>query len=621
MDNTEYLQPDFDPQSLRVADLRRILIFHNVDFPSSAKKAVLIELFREHITPNSEEFARAKLSDGQPVPDIIDAHVLPVTRSRQQTQTPATPANSAAKTPATKKRSSARQATRTPRTSTRRRIVSSPEEEIVFEQEETIVTTAPSTEFGSDEAQVEMPTFSQENPFQTPRPQRMSGGSRKSVPSTLRKQNIETPFVISPPVITTPPDSVTGSRPSSRLSSPSERSTSASGSPALFASEYIISDESGVPILEDNDEEISDSEVEGMDGEVGDEHNDSLEPQSSSSFKFPVVSFLSWLAVVIGLSYLVFWRNEKFRIGYCDVTGLGTYVSSYEPNTLRWYIEPRCTPCPAHAICRPHFRSECESEFVQRKSLLAFGGLLPVAPTCAPDTAKLQRARILLEEIVHVLRVRNAEVQCCTDGSAGNDATMAQGELKQKLYSMKSIALSDEMFEELWALAWKDLPERAEIYVVDTTDTTAEERVGSSSGSEFPIGCILRREVRGFIEANKGSITSLVFITLVVLIVQNVAVRYRTRKAKVQELVRQCLSVLYEQQVQSDGDITGRTQRFVVVAQLKDRLLAHAHVDDAGERRRVWGDVQGKIEANANVRSRQMELHGEIMRIWEWIGM
>jgi hypothetical protein len=59
-DDTEYLQEDFDPTTLRVADLRRILLFHDIDFPSSSKKAQLINLFAEHITPNASALLRKK---------------------------------------------------------------------------------------------------------------------------------------------------------------------------------------------------------------------------------------------------------------------------------------------------------------------------------------------------------------------------------------------------------------------------------------------------------------------------------------------------------------------------------------------------------------------------------
>jgi len=50
-----YLEPNFDPTSLRVADLRRILLFHDVHFPSSAKKSQLISLFSNNITPRAKE--------------------------------------------------------------------------------------------------------------------------------------------------------------------------------------------------------------------------------------------------------------------------------------------------------------------------------------------------------------------------------------------------------------------------------------------------------------------------------------------------------------------------------------------------------------------------------------
>ena len=59
-DENEYLQPNFDPSSLRVADLRRILLFHDVDFPSSAKKPQLVNLFLDNITPKAKNILQKK---------------------------------------------------------------------------------------------------------------------------------------------------------------------------------------------------------------------------------------------------------------------------------------------------------------------------------------------------------------------------------------------------------------------------------------------------------------------------------------------------------------------------------------------------------------------------------
>lgn len=62
MDDDTYLLPDFDPRLLRAADLRNILIFHDVDFPSSAKKATLVDLFLSNITPNAETILQGKFN-------------------------------------------------------------------------------------------------------------------------------------------------------------------------------------------------------------------------------------------------------------------------------------------------------------------------------------------------------------------------------------------------------------------------------------------------------------------------------------------------------------------------------------------------------------------------------
>lgn len=53
--NLDYLLPGFDPTNYRVADLRRILLFHNIDYPSSARKTDLVKLFLQKITPNAQK--------------------------------------------------------------------------------------------------------------------------------------------------------------------------------------------------------------------------------------------------------------------------------------------------------------------------------------------------------------------------------------------------------------------------------------------------------------------------------------------------------------------------------------------------------------------------------------
>jgi HeH/LEM domain len=114
-DDNEYLQPNFDPTTLRVADLRRILLFHDVEFPSSAKKSQLVNLFLDNITPKAkgilQKKSRVRPSNkgiikiekdeyGEVQPQIyLPEEEAERSSPRKRRSTAATPAKAPAKTP------------------------------------------------------------------------------------------------------------------------------------------------------------------------------------------------------------------------------------------------------------------------------------------------------------------------------------------------------------------------------------------------------------------------------------------------------------------------------------------------------------------------------------------
>jgi len=71
--DTEYLQPNFDPTSLPVRKLRGILLCHDVEFRPSAKKAELVGLVLEHITPKAKEFLKER---GEIVPSSEGIEII-----------------------------------------------------------------------------------------------------------------------------------------------------------------------------------------------------------------------------------------------------------------------------------------------------------------------------------------------------------------------------------------------------------------------------------------------------------------------------------------------------------------------------------------------------------------
>ncbi|KAJ1677238.1 inner nuclear membrane protein enriched at telomere/subtelomere region, partial [Spiromyces aspiralis] len=57
-DEYKYLQPNFDPNTLKVAELRNILVRHDVEFNMAAKKSELIDLFKADIARRAPTLRR-----------------------------------------------------------------------------------------------------------------------------------------------------------------------------------------------------------------------------------------------------------------------------------------------------------------------------------------------------------------------------------------------------------------------------------------------------------------------------------------------------------------------------------------------------------------------------------
>ena len=72
-ESVDYLQGGFDPRSLTVPRLRSILVAHNVQYPSTAKKPQLIDLFNEHVVPQSKKLLAARARVKRMSKGIVDA--------------------------------------------------------------------------------------------------------------------------------------------------------------------------------------------------------------------------------------------------------------------------------------------------------------------------------------------------------------------------------------------------------------------------------------------------------------------------------------------------------------------------------------------------------------------
>lgn len=226
----------------------------------------------------------------------------------------------------------------------------------------------------------------------------------------------------------------------------------------------------------------------------------------------PTASML-WVVVGTLLSaYFVWWRKEKIEIGYCGVGYTGRTLPSPPCRSILMFklnrqapiasshhddqdwatlLRPECEPCPPNAVCKPNFTADCKSDYVLVNNPLSLFGLIPLPPTCEPDSEKLRRIAILSDEAIKVLRKRAADVECgevtpikpnlasATDeegkGGAGpvvktrDGGPLAEGkgmeesELRKMLYDLKAPKLTDAQFDELFKATLEDVGSREEI--------------------------------------------------------------------------------------------------------------------------------------------------------------
>lgn len=395
------------------------------------------------------------------------------------------------------------------------------------------------------------------------------------------------------------------------------------------------------------------------------------EPELEDKEKFEFVeakitSKLSPFFQVVLLSLMLFtssaflrwWVEEKFAAGYCEAGFVqwkphystmtpGTFAEYFDKEYLLDkgsqildYVRPECQPCPMHATCFRGLRAECDAGFVKEENVLA--KYLPIPPVCRPDTQTKKRVQMLVRKAVSVLRDRNAQAACGEDISA----EIEQEQLRDILYGLKATTLSDSEFSELWNGAIADLVNEEEVVLrqvehvekhqqeiehgITTTDgsghsvpvhqtTTSKSYLRSTSLANISVMCAIRRSIVERLNQHRGKITLGMLVVTIYLIGKYWLGAREMRRTRAEKLASTAIARLKEQRKAAIADDRGRTPRSVPVPQLRDEV--QPEVISLDTRKKVWKDVEVLVETNANVRARQSEVDGEIMRVWEWVGV
>ncbi|RUS16530.1 Man1-Src1p-C-terminal domain-containing protein [Endogone sp. FLAS-F59071] len=487
MDEQNYLDPDFDPFTLRVADLRKILLLHNVPFSSTSKKQDLVDLFKKNIAANaaailaSQKKVKPSSRGILMVGDRKTSDMYNDSDDEQNSPVEAKKEKGRGKKPVKREESSTLDDTRATfedeevfavpapkpkgRLSKKDTVKSEPDVVTSSEFDNPAVTTpqTPVTRRGRKKrTEVETPgltdtdaddysktprdksPFSDHNPFQsggegTPEKssRRKSGVSRRGRSTSRSRRSlmhVDSPSDFNTPITksgyyspgqpTPPKFGDTVEHPSAfPVTSPAALTTPT----PILLHKFMSPPSVGTPDTDDLLEEKSPINpfvnAPVAEAEASTVSASSPGAKVRAGFKKKanrrtdgelVIEEYNWASVwVIVLLMLlangVWWRHEKVKIGYCEMTN---QESNNEVSHPLAFLYPKCIPCPAYAKCVGGQLVSCDDNFVRTRNPLSLGGLIPLSDWCEPDAEKQQRAVEVANELRRQLNIRAGEVEC-----------------------------------------------------------------------------------------------------------------------------------------------------------------------------------------------------------------
>lgn len=496
-ESVDYLQAGYDPWSLTVPRLRSILVTHNVQYPATAKKPQLIELFNEQVVPQSKKYLAARARARRTSKGIVDA-------ASQSTQSTMDMDDHDLMPPPASSRASSTRA-RSPRKSARlNRDSEDPEHEPALaaarqsprkrqsRSASAQVMTASDTDTGPDtdgarsarRSRRVTPAVKLEPPEED--------NFFKRTPETETVFTSDNPFQSgsSPPAPVKTPSNrrkTTGPEPTkSRTPSAGRRRTDGPITAEAFEPDFSRSFEIPMAklgakpalkraVVEAGEEFTPEAQLELAQEEAEHPNRAAISrPKPQAPARRISLATPLWVLVVTLLgAYATWYRQEKIAVGYC---GLGRPATQIVPDTVQlpeWatiLVEPECEPCPPHAYCYEDFSVRCEQDFILKPHPLSVGGLVPLPPTCEPDGEKVRRVQAVADKAVEELRDRRAKYKCGDPANEGGqkveDPAIEEQELKETVGQRRSKRMSSDEFDDLWAAAIGEVKAREEVEVV-----------------------------------------------------------------------------------------------------------------------------------------------------------
>lgn len=494
----DYLSPTFDPASLTVPRLRAILVSHEINYPSSAKKPQLIDIFTRELVPRSRKILAARSRTkrtSKGITDMPSSQEGTVHGDDDDEDTILMPPPPVPDSPKRKTRRTERSSTEdsTDQTPATRRTLSSGKSSGKHARES-------DTELGPDKSKQPMPrrtrrseitptvkieepedrtsrssrresAFTYDNPFQSGSSPLTPNGARRKSSATGTERRISSSRRWKTEGVSS--DGHTKVKQEDGIVVPSRKTFDVPVAKLRKSTVKGEPDDDGIEVGEEftPEEQLDLVRARAANGEV-DIYGPRKKKRSHKASRVPRSA--PWVVIMTLLAgYATWWRREKIEVGYCGIGRPSTALANVQLPEWASALQPACESCPQHAYCYEGMETRCETDYVMKPHPLSLGGLIPLPPSCEPDGEKVRRVKAVADRAVEELRERKAKWECGDlvdeHGKDIRALEIDEAELKKEVAKKRRRGMSEAEFEDLWKGAIGEILGRDEV-VASTVD-------------------------------------------------------------------------------------------------------------------------------------------------------
>lgn len=358
------------------------------------------------------------------------------------------------------------------------------------------------------------------------------------------------------------------------------------------------------------------SEIELEKSRIDDEFEKTFEiydyNERTRAVKSKVLKFITWFAIfMIFVKLNLIYLKERTQVGFCGFEIKENWIdlpfkSPIIDTINSWHLE--CVPCPYMGQCYPNSKLACTSDYKVSSPLLwSIFGLIPTFNECIIDSDKLRIMKKIIDLTLDVLAFRNANVKC--GQGSDNEVGLQWNQIVEFVSDKLDLNPNDELFAYYWSKAHASIVGKPQLVF------TNAGIVRSHSNSRMSWKCQIQTSLLNIVYRFRYYLVSVSLLAILLICIFLKISKWQKRKEAIRELTQSVFDKLQEQFKHHKSKQTDTA--YLSKIQLRDYYIPQLKMSRKNSQF-VWEKVASNVEQNSNVRATELEVDGDIRRVWQW---